>query len=585
MNDSQKILFHYEKRKNKLFFEKCKEKEIFDIESIQNFNPIYKFFFELNDTNYNSINLNHSKYVYDVNFNMEKNDLEYIIKENDKILNEDIFIKYAPILDPFKFLLGKYNEITNYILPSLQHLELSDVNIKLNDPNNSAYVDGLFYFLSNELLNKYNFIHGIEFYGSFVCIKNNFKINIEDDIEYLIKSDYFNKNKHLFLIKDDDIFETQKLKPIQIHHNENLNLSISSIDDIIFEDLFVETEKTIDNLEEVIIEQHISETENDIDNASINSSSSCSSRTSYTSKGEEEEEEENDSETDNESDSDFNSDNCSNTESNSDNNSENSSFHSNPIYATFPKFPVNMICIKKCEDTLDNLIINEIFKTDDEWFSSLFQIIMILITFQKCFSFTHNDLHTNNIMYNSTEEKYLYYFYNETYYKVPTYGRIFKIIDFGRSIYKINNKTICSDSFKKGEDASTQYNFEPFFNEKKPRIEPNYSFDLCRLACSIFDYIIDDINDIKHLKSCPPLIRLIVEWCMDDNNFNVLYKSNGEERYEEFKLYKMIARSVHNHTPQNQLSRKEFNKYKTMSKKISKDDKLKVINIDILPIF
>jgi len=574
MNNSQNLI-NYEKRKNKSFFEKCKEPEIHDIENIQNFNPIYKNFFELNETNYNSINLKHQKYIYDVNFNMETNELEYIVKEDEKILNENVFIKYAPVLDPFKFLLGKYNnENANYNLPSLQNTNTTDINIKLNDPNNSAYVDGFFYFLSNELLNKYNFIHGIDFYGSFVCIKNNFKINIEDDIEYLIKSDYFNKNKNLFLIKDEDLFQTPKLKPIKIH-NEPLNLSISSIDDTIFEDLFLETEKSVENLEEINIENTLCGPTNK-HNSSIDSSSSCSSRTSYTSKDEDEEESDN-----------LNSDTESETNSEDSNNSssDNSSFHSNPIYATFPKFPVNMIFIKKCEDTLDNLILNETFKTDDEWFSSFFQIIMILITFQKCFSFTHNDLHTNNIMYNSTEEKYLYYFYNETYYKVPTYGRIFKIIDFGRSIYKVNNKTICSDSFKKGEDASTQYNFEPFFNEKKPRIEPNYSFDLCRLACSIFDYIIDDIDDIKNLKKCSPLVRLIVEWCMDDNNLNVLYKSNGEERYEEFKLYKMIARSVHNHTPQNQLNKKEFSKYKTISKKISKEEKLKVINIDNLPIF
>jgi hypothetical protein len=573
MNKSQNLI-NYEKRKNKSFFEKCKEVEIHDIETIQNFNPIYKNFFDLNETNYNSINLKHPKYIFDVNFNMETNELEYIIKENDKTINEKVFIKYAPVLDPFKFLLGKYNENINYNLPSLQNTDTTDINIKLNDPNNSAYVDGFFYFLSNELLNKYNFVHGIEFYGSFVCIKNNFKINIEDDIEYLIKSDYFNKNKNLFLIKDEDVFETPKLKPIKIH-NEPFNLSISSFDDTIFEDLFLETEKTIENLEEINIENTSYETNYNIKkNNSINSSSSCSSRTSYTSKGEEE-----DSNSNSDTESETNSENSNNSSS------ENSAFHSNPIYATFPKFPINMIFIKKCEDTLDNLILNETFKTEDEWFSSFFQIIMILITFQKCFSFTHNDLHTNNIMYNSTEETYLYYFYNETYYKVPTYGRIFKIIDFGRSIYKINNKTICSDSFKKGEDASTQYNFEPFFNEKKPRIEPNYSFDLCRLACSIFDYIVDDIDDIKNLKKCSPLVRLIVEWCMDDNNLNVLYKSNGEERYEEFKLYKMIARSVHNHTPQNQLNKKEFSKYKTISKKLSKEEKLKVINIDNLPVF
>ena len=359
MNDCQNVLIHYEKRKNKSFFEKCKEPELYDIETIQNFNPIYKIFFELNESNYNSINLNHPKYIYDVNFNMETNELDYVIKDNNKILNEKIFIKYAPVLDPYKFLLGKYNETTNYSLPSLQNLDTSDVSTKLNDPNNSAYVDGFFYFLSNELLNKYNFIHGIDFYGSFVCIKNNFKINIEDDIEYLIKSDYFNKNKNLFLIKDEDLFGTPKLKPIKINHKENLTLSISSIDDKIFEDLFSETEKIVDNLEEINIENTIDEKEYDINkhNTSLNSSSSCSSRTSYTSKGEEDEDED---------DSDFNSDSCSKSETTSDNSSESSlSFHSNPVYATFPKFPVNMIFIKKCEDTLDNLILNETFKTDD----------------------------------------------------------------------------------------------------------------------------------------------------------------------------------------------------------------------------
>ena len=58
------------------------------------------------------------------------------------------------------------------------------------------------------------------------------------------------------------------------------------------------------------------------------------------------------------------------------------------------------------------------------------------------FEFTHNDLHTNNIVYVSTEKKYLYYRYDNKHYKVPTYGRIYKIIDFGRAIYKFKNKFI-----------------------------------------------------------------------------------------------------------------------------------------------
>jgi len=211
------------------------------------------------------------------------------------------------------------------------------------------------------------------------------------------------------------------------------------------------------------------------------------------------------------------------------------------------------------------------------------QVIMILITYQKAFLFTHNDLHTNNIMYNETDEKYIYYCYRKTYYKVPTFGRIFKIIDFGRAIYKFDGKLFCSDSFQPGADAATQYNTEPYFNEKKPRLEPNYSFDLCRLACSIFDYIIDDLDALDDYDNCEPIVKLIFDWCLDDNGINILYKNNGVERYPDFKLYKMIARCVHNHTPQAQLERAEFKKF-VVTKNKAPSDKT-IINIDNIPCF
>jgi hypothetical protein len=233
--------------------------------------------------------------------------------------------------------------------------------------------------------------------------------------------------------------------------------------------------------------------------------------------------------------------------------------------------------MEKCDNTFDDLIISNNLK-DEEWYSAFMQIIMILITYQKAFSFTHNDLHTNNVMYNDTNKKYIYYCYNKKYYKVPTFGRIFKIIDFGRSIYKFNKKLFCSDSFKNGEDAATQYNTEPYFNEKKPRLEPNYSFDICRLACSIFDYVIDDMSQVKN---CNPLQKLIVEWCLDDKGVNILYKNNNTDRYPDFKLYKMIARCVHNHTPQAQLERSQFKQYLYTKEHIPGD----IINIDNIPIF
>jgi len=249
------------------------------------------------------------------------------------------------------------------------------------------------------------------------------------------------------------------------------------------------------------------------------------------------------------------------------------------INATIPKFPVQVICMENCEKTFDELILaNEL--TTEEWHSAFMQIIMILITYQKCFNFTHNDLHTNNVMYVETNKKYLYYCYKKKYYKVPTFGRIFKIIDFGRSIYKFNGNVFCSDSFNIGGDAATQYNTEPYFNEKKPRLEPNFSFDLCRLACSIYDYVIDETDDTKDLKD--PIKRLILEWCLDDKGINMLYKNNGDDRYPDFKLYKMIARCVHNHTPQTQLERPEFKKFSNFKGEIPIEQ---MIDIDKIPIY
>ena len=189
-------------------------------------------------------------------------------------------------------------------------------------------------------------------------------------------------------------------------------------------------------------------------------------------------------------------------------------------------------------------------------------------------------------MFTATDKEYLYYRYNKKLYKVPTFGRIFKIIDFGRAIYKFKGKKICSDSFHPKGDAATQYNCKPFFNKNKPRLEPNASFDLCRLACSLFDYFMDeedeeeDGNDDSALTD--PIKKIIEEWCTDDKGRNILYKKCGEERYPDFKLYKMIARTVHKHTPQTQVDNPLFQKFLTTRKKIKKK---RILDIDILPTY
>jgi hypothetical protein len=184
----------------------------------------------------------------------------------------------------------------------------------------------------------------------------------------------------------------------------------------------------------------------------------------------------------------------------------------------------------------------------------------MLIYYKKTFCLTHNDLHTNNIVYQDTEEEFLYYHYNNNYYKVPTFGKIYKIIDFGRSIYKYRGVFVFNDSYYKSGDAYGQFNCEPVYNIKKPILEQNFSFDLCRLGCALYDTIIDDDDLSKSIK------QICINWCYDDNNKNILYKENGTERYPGFKLYKMISRKVHNHEAENEIKNKMFNVFLTKNK-------------------
>jgi hypothetical protein len=611
------MIVNYQKRKNSELFKTLEKPNVLFLTDAQNYIPIYSKFFSLNDTNYNNINLNHKWYISSINCDNEETDNHIFnckIKNinNNKVKEKDLFFKFAPLLDPFKYLIGKYNVNDDrlYKLPKLNSTD-EECNSKFIDPNNSAYVDGLFIHLTSTLIHSHNFCHGVDYYGSFLGIKNNFILNVFDDIEYLNNSDFFNKNKNvLFQIEDyEHLFKNEnengKLRPIKIEHGTSANsqLSIKSFENDLFEDIFDDnvteiTDGQLETLDLVDLTNNILIDKKNQSQVTLKSNSTCSSRSSHTDdesideqgcedcEGCENCERKNNEDpnivSEDESEEDGQGESEEDGEDEYEDVDDDESEEEETLNVTIPKFPIQAICMENCENTLDDLILNDELKEPEEWFSALMQIIMILITYQKAFSFTHNDLHTNNVMYNRTDKKYIYYCYKKTYYKVPTYGRLFKIIDFGRSIYKFDGKIFCSDSFQTGGDAATQYNTEPYLNEKKPRLEPNFSFDLCRLACSIFDYVIDDDEEIRELSKCKdPVKRLIVEWCLDDKGVNMLYKNNGDDRYPDFKLYKMIARCVHNHTPQAQLERTEFKNFSNFKGDIPTD----VIDIDNIPSF
>lgn len=566
------IEIDYKKNPNKDLF---KSLEKFDIQNTQNYIPIYDNWFNLNLSNWNSINLNNNNRIIKIIKQVNNNKFICVIeKQNKELVEQQLFFKFSPLLDPTKYMVGKYNDIPCsclFNLPRLQRSENNkqDVVDKIRDRNNSAYVDSFFSYLTSKTLHNHNFKHGLDFFGSFLALKKKYYFNIVDDIEFLYDSDFFHDNKgKLFEIDDMDSLDlsftnTRKRKEKLVIDNNNIELKTHNLDVETLNSIFSVSNDASNGKSELIFNYDVKTKSK---RSMSKTSSTCSSRSSNTS-------------------SDSTDDEYSEYESESDRSDESEYSDSNSstfsgtefLGATINNFPVQVICLEELVETLDYFLESSQL-SENEWVSCLFQVIIQLITYQKLFDLTHNDLHTNNIMYKTTDIEFLYYKFNDKYYKVPTYGKIYKIIDFGRAIYKFRGKLICSDSFHPKGDAATQYNCEPYLNSKKPRLEPNNSFDLCRLGCSLYDFFVDeDENENDN----DPLASLIMEWTRDDKGRNILYKNNGDERYPDFKLYKMITRTVHNHIPEHQLDKPIFKKYNVSRKKISK--KAKIFNIDKLP--
>ena len=566
---------YYRKKQNSHLFQSLENSEL-GLSKMQNYIPIYERFFSLNDTNNNGINLNSQNYITHFNKSIDSHIINGKIKNSnsDKEQNKDIFIKFSPLMDPLKYLAGKYKDITTFDLPLFNKKSSVD---KMNDCNNAAYIDSFMTYLTSNLLNYNGFCHGLDFYGSFLGMKKNFEYDMIDDIEAIHNNSYFHKNNgNLFILPeniDSNYFDnsSRNYKNRLNISEENSVLSFASLESDVMDVFKVNTKKTegsgicenIYEADESILK--LQKKEDDIDDES--SVSSTSSTSIVSNSGNEEEnvwEEENGS---------YN-DTCSMSSDDDDDDEK--------MIVRMKEFPCQAIFLEKCHNTLDDIMMSGDL-SEKEWISALFQIIIILYTYQKCFNMTHNDLHTNNVMYNETDKQFLYYCVEGVHYKVPTYGRIYKIIDFGRAIYKYEDKIMCSDSYHPEGDAGTQYNFPPYFNEKKPKLEPNMSFDLCRLACSIYDFFIEDLDEVNEMKKMSPTFCIINDWVKDDKGRNILYKQNGEERYPDFKLYKMIARSVHNHSPKAQFNRPQFEKFKIAKKKINK--KTKIMNIDKIPVY
>ena len=439
------------------------------------------------------------------------------IVHKNKIQKIESYLKVTHLLDPVQYIKGE-----------------ASID-RINNPTNQAYVETIASWMLSKLRYENVSPHFNLFYGAFSAKASKYNYNVTDEIETHKMYKWFwenieNKNLEVYIEGDDEDIKKE-----------------------LYDDIMTKPDYCLDNDNDTVEELDGEDKLSDLESIhSINPESISDISSNYQS-----------------------SDNSSDDEEDEDDYN---------VYLTFQNFPVMMILTEKNVSTLDDLLTNyeEVGAEpgeqlwEDKWSAWLFQVIAALCVAQTLFGFTHNDLHSNNIVWSETDELYLYYKMNNgTLFKVPTYGKIFKIIDFGRSIFSINDVVFISDDFEEGNDAATQYNFSPLSNNTdEPTVYPNPSFDLTRLSISVFESIFPEKPDeipngivlssennriVKETKS--DLFNILWTWLIDTEGNNILWNDDSEERFPDFELYVHISGKCRNGIPKEQLYKKPFTKF------------------------
>lgn len=112
--------------------------------------PFIQDFFTLNESNNANINLNNQLYITNIN---QPGKIHQTCRckikniDNNSVKEKTVFFKLAPLIDPFKYLMGKY-ELNDTIFTLPQFNSTTDCDEKILDVNNAAYVDGFFYIFN-----------------------------------------------------------------------------------------------------------------------------------------------------------------------------------------------------------------------------------------------------------------------------------------------------------------------------------------------------------------------------------------------------------------------------------------------------
>lgn len=194
--------------------------------------------------------------------------------------------------------------------------------------------------------------------------------------------------------------------------------------------------------------------------------------------------------------------------------------------------------------------------------SLTFQIWSAIITMNNIFGIKHNDLHFGNVMLKNTKEKYLYYKVGSSYYKIPTYGYIICILDWGRGTYNFNGFIGKNSVYSADRDCFQQYIYDRINcrGMKSLECDKNRWTDIVMISHSILSEFEDILKDT-------PLKELLID--------NTTTSNNIELDIDEFnwELYLKITNYKFNINPEKLLTNHIFSKYK-IKKKNTKNEEI-----------
>jgi len=501
----------------------------------------------------------------------------------------EVFTKIIHLLNPIDMIKEKYVCPEHPLLPQSEKTWKSTL-LKLHSHNNQAYVDTTANFVLSRFRELDLTPHCVLYYGSFTGISKSYQYNITNEYDTYRQCRWFWKGmeshsakivlQHDINAEDipnyDELYKEITTCPFDADEEleEILEDTLDNIDARSVTSATSATSVSFDNIEEETENsKNIFEINKNITNTSLKhsiSSKKCNKSDSGSYTG---------------SDSGSYTGSDSGSYTGSDSGSDESVHLDMDICLEIPNMPIIIIQQEAQEGIMDSLLDNDEIDGHERgsqgwetrWVAWLFQVIAALTFLQGTICFTHNDLHSNNILWRATDKKYLYYKIKDgTVWRIPTFGKIFSIIDFGRSIFRLGKHLWVSDDHWPDQDASDQYNFGPFFDHNKPKNLPNPSFDLCRLAVSLIDGLFDDPPPKKKGKNIPimseegswkvyetksPLYNLLWSWTVDDAGRTIYEDKEGDEKYDGFELYIRIAHDIHNAVPREQLHRPVFQQF------------------------